>query len=76
MYAQILSTYPGMMAQGRDHLPPIIHPLQLAGGVDLRPVQNCLSLTRMWEDQIPGPETLARESVRRKMTQLLDEYQT
>ncbi len=32
MYAQILSTYPGMMAQGRDHLPPIIHPLQLAGG--------------------------------------------
>ena len=76
MYAQILSTYPSMMAQGWGCLPPIIHPLQFSGAKELTPLSNCLSLSRMWQDRKPGSESLAKVTIRREMTRLFDEYQT
>lgn len=55
-----------------DHLPPVIHRLQLLGGMPLQ-LSNCYALVRMWADHTAGSEKLVRNTILGEIHRLLGE---
>lgn len=70
--ARILCTYPRRMLKDGG-LPPIIHSVQIAGKEMPRALANCYSLVRMWEQAVPGSETMAVSIVENEMRRLAEE---
>lgn len=70
--ARILCTYPRCMLRGGG-IPPIIHSVQVAGKEMPRALANCYSLVRMWEQAVPGSETMVVSIVENEMRRLAEE---
>ncbi|KAJ6558667.1 hypothetical protein B0H10DRAFT_2120697 [Mycena sp. CBHHK59/15] len=70
--SRVLKSYSKMMLRD-ETLPPIIHPLQSAR-VPQRPLANCRSLLRLWENKVPGSELIVTETVKREMSRLFEEH--
>lgn len=70
--ARILCTYPRCM-QKDGGLPPIIHRAQIVGREMPRALANCYSLVRMWEQAVPGSETMVVSIVENEMRRLAEE---
>jgi len=69
---RILSTYPRCMLKDGG-LPPIIHRAQIVGRDMPRALANCYSLVRMWEQAVPGSETMVVSIVENEMRRLAEE---
>lgn len=70
--ARILSTYPRCMLRDGG-LPPIVHRAQIAGKEMPRALANCYSLVRMWEQAVPGSESMVVSIVENEMRRLAEE---
>ncbi|KFA76904.1 hypothetical protein S40288_06185 [Stachybotrys chartarum IBT 40288] len=73
---RILRVWPRMLASysTTDHLPPVIHTLQLADSVPV-PLANCCTLVRMWADHsAQGSRMLVRNTIVEEVRRLLREH--
>jgi hypothetical protein len=70
--SHVFKTYPTMLLK-KGHLPPYIHPSQLAGPDIPTPLANCLSLVRLWDGQVRGGEAIVQSTVKNEMDRLYRE---
>lgn len=64
----ILKSYPQSLCKGG--LPPLVHGLQKTDGRFPAPLENCVSIARMWDGQEGGGSAMVRETTRREMERL------
>ncbi|PLN79351.1 hypothetical protein BDW42DRAFT_201674 [Aspergillus taichungensis] len=70
--SRVLATYPRFMLKDGG-LPPIIHWAQITGREMPRSLANCYSLVRLWDQAVPGSETMVIGTVEREMERLAAE---
>ncbi|KAF7587820.1 hypothetical protein BBP40_006672 [Aspergillus hancockii] len=71
--SRVLSTYPRRMLEDRA-VPPIIHAAQIEGKEMPPALANCYSLVRMWEQAVPGSETMVTSTLEKEMERLGEEH--
>ena len=64
----ILRTYVRQIA-GKC-VPPIIHPMQVSGGITSIALANCYSLVQLWHHHEAGSEAMVSETIQREMDRL------
>lgn len=70
--SRVLATYPRFMLKDGG-LPPIIHWAQITGREMPRSLANCYSLVRLWDQAVPGSETMVISTVETEMERLASE---
>lgn len=67
----ILRSYPDQML-AENGVPPIIHPMQLAGRNIPPSLANCFSLVRLWQKRAHGSEEMVASILKQEIQRLID----